>query len=85
MNDNHHRMVKEQLWHMLLGTLIFVTLASLAVGIDLAASYMMHLGVSSFTHQTLELTAHCMLILDVILFLVYLATSSFELLKEMFR
>lgn len=82
---NHNQIVKEQLLHILFGTIIFVCLASIAVGLDMAASYIATLGVSNFTHQAIETTAHVMLVLDLSLFLVYLASSSIRLVKEMIK
>jgi len=46
---------------------------------------MLRLGVSSFTHKVLALTAHSMLIVDTVLFFIYLATSSVRLIKEMLK
>ena len=70
---------------MLIGTVLFIVLASIAVGLDLAAAGMVKLNVSQFTHQALEKTAHGMLIVDLVLFTTYLMRSSFRLLKEMFK
>lgn len=76
---------KEQLLHMLFGTLIFVVLGSIAVALDLASSAVEHLGVTAFTHHAVELTAHAMLALDLVLFVLYLAKSSWLLVKETFQ
>ena len=43
------------------------------------------MGVSVFTHQAVELAAHAMLALDLVLFALYLAKSSWLLLKETFQ
>jgi len=77
----HNQIVKEPLWHLLVGTVMFVILASIAVALDLASVYVAGLGVSNFTHKTLEYTAHLMLVVDVVLFLVYLG----QLLKEIIK
>ena len=82
---NHHGMVKEQLLHMLFGTVIFVVIGAIAVGLDLAAAGVKSLGVSDFTSTAIEMTAHGMLVLDLVLFLMYLARSSWALCKEMFK
>lgn len=79
----HNQIVKEQLLHLLVGTILFVVLAGIAVALDLASSYVAGLGVSGFTQKALEYTAHGMLVVDLVLFLVYLASSSWQLLKEM--
>jgi hypothetical protein len=79
----HNQIVKEQLLHILIGTILFVVLAAIAVMLDLASILVAGLGVSIFTEKALEYTAHGMLVVDLVLFLVYLATSSMQLLKEM--
>ncbi len=79
---NANALFKEQLLHMLFGTLIFVVLGGIAVALDLAASAVERLGVSPFTHAAVELTAHTMLTLDLVLFGLYLAKSSWLVVKE---
>ena len=79
----HNQIVKEQLLHILFGTLLFVALAAIAVLLDLASVFVTGLGVSEFTQKALEYTAHIMLAVDLALFLVYLAASSWQLVKEM--
>ena len=69
---NHNELVKEQLLHMLFGTLIFVVLVAIAVGLDLAAAGVLRLGVSEFTHKAIAISAHGMLGLDLVLFALYL-------------
>ena len=66
--NNHNTMVKEQLIHMLLGTMIFIVLGAIAVSLDLAAAGVSRLGVSEFTHRAIEYFAHGMLLLDLVLF-----------------
>lgn len=83
--NSHNQLVKEQLLHLLFGTIIFVVLAAIAVALDLASSGVSKLGVSEFTHQALEKTAHSMLILDLVLFTIYLTASSVRLVKEVFK
>ncbi len=51
---DHNQIVKEQLIHMLVGTVLFLILAGIAVGLDLAAAYLVTLNVSEFTHSALE-------------------------------
>ena len=83
--SSHNEMVKEQLLHMLFGTMIFVVLGGIAVGLDLAAAGVLKLGVSEFTHKSIEYAAHSMLVLDLVLFGLYLVRSSATLVKEMFK
>ena len=82
---NHNALFKEQLLHMLFGSAIFVVLGSIAVAPDLAAAAVEHMGVSVFTHRAVELAAHAMLAVDLVLFGLYLAKSSWLLLKETFQ
>ena len=70
---------------MLFGTVIFIILGSIAVGLDLAATEILKLGVSSFTHKAIEFTSHGMLVLDLLLFVLYLVRTSSALVKEMFK
>lgn len=83
--SNHHKLLKEQLLHMLFGTLIFIVLGAIAVALDLAARGIVSLGVSSFTHHAIEYTAHALLVVDLVLFLVYILKSSVDLVKEMLQ
>ena len=82
---SHNEMVKEQLVHMLFGSMIFVVLGGIAVGLDLAAAGALKLGVSKFTHLAIEYAAHGLLLLDLVLFGLYLIRSSTTLVKEMFK
>lgn len=82
---NHNQMVKEQLLHMLFGTVIFMVLGSIAVALDLAATGVKTLGVSQFTHKAIESAAHGMMVVDLVLFALYLVRSSVSLVKEMFK
>ncbi|EKD96815.1 MAG: hypothetical protein ACD_23C01244G0005 [uncultured bacterium] len=79
------QMVKEQLLHMLFGTVIFIFLGGIAVALDLAAAGVAKLGVSFFTYKAIEYFAHGMMLLDLVLFAVYLFRSSTNLVKEMLK
>jgi len=78
-----NEIVKEQLLHILFGAVFFAVIGVIAVALDLASIYVGTLGVSSFTKSAIEYTAHIMLSVDLVLFLVYLAISSKQLVKEM--
>lgn len=82
---NHNALFREQLVHMLCGSAIFVVLGSIAVALDLAAAAVEQMGVSMFTHRAVELAAHAMLALDLVLFGLYLAKSSWLLVKGTFQ
>jgi hypothetical protein len=81
----HKAIVKEQLIHMVLGTFVFIVLGGIAVALDLAAAGVKMLGVSSFTSGAIELTAHIMLVMDLVLFFLYIARTSWALSKEIFK
>lgn len=83
--SQHKDLVKEQVLHLSFGTLVFLALGAIAVALDLFASYVKGLGVSPFTHLAIEYTAHGMLALDLVLFVLYLGKSSYLLVKEMFK
>ncbi len=81
----HSQLAKEQLQHMVLGTLLFVCMASIASGLDPTGEAIVKLdGVSNFTYQAIEITAHILLSLDLLLFALYLYKSSLALIKEIF-
>lgn len=82
---DHNGMLKEQLLHILFGTIIFIVLGGIAVALDLAAAGVAQLGVSDFTHKAIAITAHGMLVLDLVLFALYLGRSSYILVWEMFK
>jgi hypothetical protein len=80
---DHNKLIREQLLHIVFGSLIFVAIAIAAVALDLLAGYVPSLGVSPFTTHALEFTAHAILVLDLVLFFIYLAVTSVELIKGM--
>lgn len=82
--DDKKDAVKDQLVHIIGGTLIFVVIATVAVLLDLAGQRISTLGVSSFTATAINTTAHCMLGLDLLLFSIYLARQAYVLVKETF-
>ena len=82
---NIKKISMEQLIHLLFGVLFFLIIATTAVGLDLLSSFVDRIGVSRFTARALELTAHVMLILDLVLFLVYLVIAARDLIKGMMK
>lgn len=82
---DHNKVVKEQLLHLFFGAAFVVTIGAFAVGLDLASSFVKNLGVTSFTSQALEFTAHAVMVLDLVLFFVYLIVTSIELVKGMLK
>lgn len=82
---DHNKVVKEQVMHLVFGALFVFTIGIFAVGLDLAAIGVRSLGVSSFTASALEFAAHAVLVLDLVLFFVYLIVTSIELIKGMMK
>lgn len=82
---DHGKVAKEQILHLVFGAFFFVVILLFAVGLDLASGFVKKLGVTDFTSQALELSAHALMVLDLVLFFVYLVASSVELVKGMFK
>jgi hypothetical protein len=80
---NHHKVAKEQLLHLVFGAAFFLVIGILAVSLDLLAAWITKLGVSQFTASTLGWTAHAMLVLDLVLFFIYLIATSIDLIRGM--
>lgn len=83
--SDHKTVVKDQLVHIALGTFIFVVIGAVAVLLDLSATALNRIGVSSFTVAALTYGAHAIMIGDLILFAIYVLTSGWKLVKEMFN
>jgi hypothetical protein len=79
------KITKEQLLHLVFGAMFFVVIAIFAVGLDLASGLVNRIGVTSFTSQALEISSHALLVLDLVLFFVYLIVTSIELVKGMMK
>jgi len=60
----------------------FVVLTTAAVAMDLLYQWVKTLGVSTYTYLLIALTAHVMLTLDVVLFLVALFVTGWQFVKE---
>lgn len=82
---DHNKVAKEQLLHLAFGAIFFAIIGAFAVGLDLASGWVKQLGVTPFTSGALELSAHALMVLDLVLFFIYLLVSSFELVKGMVR
>jgi hypothetical protein len=80
---NQTKLAKEQLVHIVFGSLFFVVIAMVAVALDLLSTWVRSLGVSQFTSSALAFTAHALLVIDLVLFFVYLVVTSLELIKGM--
>ena len=82
---DHNKVVKEQILHLFFGAMFVVIIGAFAVGLDLASGFVTGLGVTSFTSQALEFSAHAVMVLDLVLFFVYLIVTSIELVKGMLK
>jgi hypothetical protein len=80
---DHNRVIKEQILHIVFGAAFFVIIGAVAVALDLASGFVKGMGATPFTSQALELSAHAVLLLDLVLFFVYLVVTSIELVKAM--
>lgn len=77
--------LKEQLLHLFFGLIYYTVIAVFAIALDLAAIQVKKLGVSEFTYDVLVNVSHCVLVLDVILFFIYLLASFIGQVKEMYK
>ena len=82
---DHNKIAKEQLLHLVFGAIFFAIIGVFAVGLDLASGFVKQLGVTAFTSSALEMSAHALMVLDLVLFFVYLLVTSIELVKGMVR
>lgn len=80
---NHKQIAKEQFLHLFFGVMFFMVIGIAAVSLDLLATWVKTLNISSFTSSALEFTAHVMLVMDLVLFSTYLIVASINLIKEM--
>lgn len=82
---DHNKIAKEQLLHLVFGAVFFAVIGVFAVGLDLASGLVKQLGVTAFTSSALEMSAHALMVLDLVLFFIYLLVTSIELVKGMVR
>jgi len=82
---DHSKVAKEQVLHLVFGAMFFVIIGIFAVGLDLASGFVKHIGVTDFTSQALEISAHAILVLDLVLFFIYLIVTSIEVVKGMVK
>lgn len=78
-------LIKEQLLHTLSGMALGLVVAAVASALDIGSHALLKLGVSQFTYIAIALLAHCMMVVDLVLFSIYLVTSSKALIKEMLK
>lgn len=82
---DHKKVATEQLIHLWFGLLFVLTIGLVAVFLDLLSGWVQTIGVSSFTANALGFTAHAMLVLDLVLFFMYLVVASIDLIKGMLK
>lgn len=82
---DHNKVAKEQILHLIFGAAFVIIIGAFAVGLDLASGLVKQLGVTTFTSQALEFSAHAVMVLDLVLFFVYLIVTSIELVKGMLK
>lgn len=82
---DHNKIAKEQLVHLLFGVLFVLTIGIVAVLLDLLSGWIQTIGVSAFTANALGFTAHAMLVLDLVLFFIYLIVASIDLIRGMLK
>jgi hypothetical protein len=80
---DHKKIAREQLLHLVFGSVFFISIAGFAVGLDLAAGWVKRIGVTPFTSTALELSAHALLVMDLVLFFSYILRAGVELVKGM--
>lgn len=80
---DHIKVAKEHLLHLVFGVVFFSIILVFAVALDLASRLVLQLGVTPFTGSALELSAHALLVMDLVLFFVYVVAGSIELVKGM--
>ena len=69
--------------HTVVGTLIFLIIGSVAVGLSLLIRFLESVGIPSFTLQVLTFLEHTITVVDAVLYLVYLGITGLRAVKEM--
>lgn len=73
------------LGHTLVGTAVFVIVGTPAIGLSLLMEFLETLHVSTFTIQVLSFLEHGILLVDAMLFLVYLGVTAYQAMQEMIK
>ncbi|AZG12042.1 MULTISPECIES: hypothetical protein [Cupriavidus] len=69
--------------HTVVGTLIFLIIGSVAVGLSLLIRFLETVGIPTFTLQVISFLEHTITIVDAVLYLVYLGITGYRAVKEM--
>lgn len=78
---DHNQTVLNQIVRFAYSLAFFLTLSAVAVLVDLLSEWVRQLGVADFTYYLIALTAHFMLVLDVLLFCCFVLYSAWDFLK----
>lgn len=78
---DHEHIMLNQAVRLIYSVIFFFVFAAVAVVLDLLSQRIMSLGVTDFTYYLVSLTAHFMLILDVLLFCISLLVEAWEFLR----
>lgn len=78
---NHQNAMRNEVVRLFYSVIVFLVFVTAGVALDLLSQRVRLLGVSDFTYYVVSLTAHFMLILDVILFSISLLFSAWEFLR----
>ena len=68
--------------HSFVGTAIFIVVAVPAVGLNFLVHFLEAIHVSIFVTQILEILEALILVLDAIMFLIYLVIQGYKSIKE---
>lgn len=79
--STQHGAVKEQLMHIVVGACLFAVIAGAGILLDLFSTWVKSLGVSEFTAIVISTVAHSLLIVDTLLFCLYVLVTSWSLVR----
>ena len=82
---------KKSLWtpivhfagHAFIGTTLFLIVGFPAVALNLLVKFLVSVGIDGFTVAVLEFLEHAILLVDAVLFLVFLGVTAYKSVKEM--
>ncbi|WP_149135089.1 hypothetical protein SGO26_30425 (plasmid) [Cupriavidus metallidurans] len=69
--------------HIVAGTLIFLMIGSVAVGLSLLIRFLESVGIPAFTLQVISFLEHTITVVDAVLYSVYLGTTGYRAVMEM--
>ncbi len=79
MNDQ--KIVLNQIVRLAYSVIFFLVFATAAVALDLLSQWISSLGVTDFTYYLVSLTAHFILLVDVLLFSIFLLFAAWNFLR----